>query len=568
MLGLGPLNSYPMNTLPLMQGAAVVVPDSQTWRLRVLIGGVDVSDRLTGRASVEAEENAARLCSINMLPEPGVIELDQWTGKPLQFWRQRLEGETVASEFLWFSGWAQKPVLNINTHVLGLVATCERQRRLADMTLDQVRELVGGDYAVGVFGEPDDAQRYAADLLSTRPYSLDCGPDGAFRLTAWAAKAVPDYTLTADEVVDGSLGLELVTADQLINQIQLTVEYRYQRLRHREYSFNWTHPGANFCGWLAMDTELPTLSMLQSALDQANWSQLSLQYEALPPTGPNPCGGGGVWINRWSDPHLLSFSARVAARSSQSLTESYPITLSASGSIAAYGLRTQAERYSDDIEFDGRDWENQSGGRPAGSVQDELGDWIIDKGDAERRGDLLRTAMAVEVTRMFSQHRLNRVRLQVPVGDQVFDLVHTVYVRALGIQAQGKAARVVATWDHDAGTEVVDLELAISRAGMSVEPTPLQPPERPLFDFGIAPPSSGELSTQLGGRPESPPFNTEQDGFAGNYRWLFPGAETYPRRLQITTPEIPAEHRDPVTGERSASYTVDIPNDLLVMEVL
>lgn len=568
MLGLGPLNSFPMNTLSVMLGAAVVVPDSQAWRVRVLIGGEDVSDRLTGVASIEFEESGSRLCTLRLLPDAGVFEPDAFTGRPVTFYHQRLEGDVVAAQLLWFTGEAMQPSVDLGSKVVTITATCQRQRRLADMTTEQIAALIPGDYAVGVFGEIEDGERYAANLLSTRALALDCGADGQFRLTAWEAAAVAHYTFTADEIIDDTLRLTLATADQLLNRVELTVEYRYQRLRHREYTFSWEHPAGSFCVWLADNTQLPTLSMLTGALDQANWSTLGLTYEALPPSMPNPCGSGGAWINRYiADPHLLEFNARVGARVAQTLTETYKLTLEVDGSLTAYGVRGGTARYSDDVEFDGGEWEGEDGPRPETAVLDELGDWIIDQDEPERRNNLLRTAYAVEYVRMHASHRLSRLAFQTPITDDVFDLVHTIQVEALGVRAKGKVVRGAARWDHDSGEAVAELELALTRVGQVEAGAGFILPDRPEFDFGAPPEAIAHLATQLGGRFTSPPYDEDVDGFAGNYGWETPSAEGYPRRLQITTPDIAAEHRDPAAATREQTYSVGLPSDLLLLEV-
>ncbi|MFI8744476.1 hypothetical protein ACIGKL_04890 [Pseudomonas sp. NPDC077186] len=567
MLGLGALNTAPVNTLPALVGQAVTVPDSQVWRLRVQIGGEDVSARLTGVASIEFEESGSRLCTLRLLPEPGVFEPDAFTGQQVTFYHQRLEGDLVAAQALWFTGEAMQPSLDISSQVLTVTATCQRQRRLAAMTPEQIAALVPGDYAVGVFGEIDDPERYAADLLSTRALSLDCGADGQFRLTAWEAAPVAHYSFTADEIIDGSLQLKLATADQLLNRVELTVEYRYQRLRHREYTFAWEHPAGSFCVWLGDDTELPTLSMLTGALDQANWTTLGLTYEALPPSMPNPCGNGGSWGNRFTaDPHLLAFNARVGARVAQTLTETYKLTLEVPGSVAAYGVRGGSARHADEVEFDGGAWEDEEGPRPETATQDELGDWIIDEDEPARRENLLRTAFAVERTRMHASHRLSRLAFQTPVTDEVFDLVHTAQVEALGMRARGKVVRGAVRWDHDSGEAVAELELALARVGQVAAGAGFTLPARPVFDFGEPPESIAQLATQLGGRPTSPEYDEDLDGFAGNYGWETPSSESHPRRLQITTPDIAAEHRDPAEATREQSYAVGLPGDLLLLE--
>lgn len=79
-----------------------------------------------------------------------------------------------------------------------------------------------------------------------------------------------------------------------------------------------------------------------------------------------------------------------------------------------------------------------------------------------------------------------------------------------------------------------------------------------------------ELATQIGGgdetqtsgRPTSPPYDPDLPGFAGNYTFQDPGAEVYPRRFLVMTPEVEAAVRDPVSAEQTAIYDIEIPNDL------
>ena len=99
-------------------------------------------------------------------------------------------------------------------------------------------------------------------------------------------------------------------------------------------------------------------------------------------------------------------------------------------------------------------------------------------------------------------------------------------------------------------------------------PYAITPPGAPVFYFGQAPSHSAVLVTQLGGSLDSPPFDDTVDGFSGNYSWLAGGAPTYPRRLQFTTPDIDGAHRDPVEAEARAVFRIEVPTDLLSMEVL
>jgi hypothetical protein len=84
-----------------------------------------------------------------------------------------------------------------------------------------------------------------------------------------------------------------------------------------------------------------------------------------------------------------------------------------------------------------------------------------------------------------------------------------------------------------------------------------------------------KLDTHIGGgdqsitpsRATSPPYDPEWDGFTGNYSIPNEGAEMYPRRFQVTTPEIEAAVRDPMEAGTGAQYNIAIPDDLLETEV-
>lgn len=573
LLNGSPLNGAALNgaPLPTSQTEVIELAEGSRWRLRVLVNNQELSHRLTGSLVIDREESAARMVELSLVAEPGALNIDGWTGTPIQVYRQRIEDGAVASEQLRFSGIVRPPRFTPTSQVIRLTGTCDLQNRVEQMTIEQINALVPGDWSAAVFGELSSHWQYAQDKLSTRQLSLDSAPDGSLRVTPWAPVAVPHFRFGPSTVLDGSLDVTPAEAGQLVNRVELSVEFRFLRLRQREHTYSWSHPAGNFCGWYVETSELPTESMLQETLEQADWDAYTApNVVELPPDLINPCGLGGAWYNAYTaDPHLLSFTALVARRTAQTLTERYTITLQAPGSISAFGERPQRERYSDDVEYDSRSWESLPvESRPVGAVQDELGDWVIDKDEGTRRDAVLRTAILREVVRMADSHRQTRVVFQTPIVDQVYDTTHTARVEALGTEAQGKIVRVQEAWDIEAGTEIATVELAIRRGGAAAESDPLDIPARPGFDFGAPPDATTLLATQLGGRPASPPLDEDLDGFAGNYSVIFGGTNTYPRRLQITTPDIDAQYRDPAEAERARSYQVGLGSDLLQVEVV
>lgn len=554
------------------QTTIIQLADGCRWRLRAVLNGVDISTRLTDVVTLDREEGAARLLRLSLIPEPGVLSLDDLTGKSMALYRQRLEGETVEAEQLRFTGVTMQPGINASTKMIALTATCDLQNRIEKMTQAEIDALLPGSlYAEAVFGEVESHWSYCQNRLTTLAGNLDSAPDGSLRFTPWQPANTAHFSFGPSEVLSGSLSIQPADASQLINKIEITVEYRYSRLRHREHQVSWMHPAENFCTWLPNSTELPTQSMLLSALDQGGWSVLgNPSMTTLPPSMANPCGFGGGWVNTFTeDPHLLSFAASLAQRTAQTFTELYTLTLTATGSISTFGERPSRERYSDEAEFDSRSWEDlPADSRPAEAVQDALGDWVIDKDEVGRRENTLQAALLREWVRVHASHRQTRVVFQTPIIDLVYDTTHTVQITALGTQAQGKVSRVQEVWDIGRGTELATIELAIYRGGQVVTDDELLPPSRPAFDLGAAPATSTTLATQIGGRVDSPPFDEALDGFSGNASAMAAGSESYPRRLQFSTPDIPAEHRDPAEATAIANYQVGLPTDLLLTEVV
>ncbi|RMH86430.1 hypothetical protein EA796_00950 [Pseudomonas sp. AOB-7] len=552
------------------QTETVTPPASSRWRLRVLLDGLDVSARLTGQLAIDREEGAARLARLSLRPQPGLLDLDVFTGKPLQVYRQRLQGTAVVSEQLRFTGVTLRPSLDATRGVVGLTGTCDLQNRIEQLPIEAIDALVPGYYAEAVFGEIESHWQYAQDRCSTLMGNLESAPDGSLRMTPWTPAAVAHFTFGADAVLDGSVEVQPADVGQLLNQVELVVEYRYSRLRQRQQGYTWGHPAGSFCVWRLNSTELPTRSMLRDALDQGGWQSRGTAMETLPPSAPNPCLDGIPWNNPYTaDPFLLGFHSTLIKRFTQTITERYHITLDAVGSQAAFGAHPGRERYSDEVAYEAGDWENQPADLdPPGAVRDELDDWVIDQDEPARRDNTLHTVLRCEQVRIAASHRQTRVLFQTPITDAVYDTLHTARLAALGTVAQGKVVRVQERWDMDGGSEVATLELAIRRGGAAVAADPLILPARPTFDLSdVPPPSPPLLTTQLGGAVSSPPFDESRDGFSGNYSITAPGSETYPRQLRLTTPDIPARHRDPVETETVARYSLNLATDLLLTEV-
>ncbi len=87
MINGSPLNSGPLNTLragvaPQPEPEYRVHGTSYVWRVRLMVGGVDMTAILTGQLDVDREEGAAAVAGFSLYLAPGQpVVPTQWIGK-------------------------------------------------------------------------------------------------------------------------------------------------------------------------------------------------------------------------------------------------------------------------------------------------------------------------------------------------------------------------------------------------------------------------------------------------------------------------------------------------------
>lgn len=548
------------------------------WKIALRLAGVDWSDRLTGQVVVEAEESAARIAEFVLAPESGPITVPDLVGVSVEIDFLVLDSAGVVQEtHRLFTGRLDLPDYDMTQQVIRCSASDGLQDRQEAMTQAAIAAEIGGRWSAALFDAEADGWTYTQDRLSTQPYAFDLAADGmTARLTAWATKPTPDYTLGVDDFVYDSLAVELLPRRDLTNVIDITVQYRYQRRRHRAHSLGWAwQNGAaiSFCDWFSETTTLPNRTMVLGALNGTGWWIDTISWGQLPASDPDPCNTGAAWVisEEVRAELVFSFSANIYRRQTQPVTETYEVQVRAPQSVTQYGELVRTERASLETESDTEDWERvEDTFLPPGGYTDGIGDWVMDMDDATERTDAVETGLAVGRTRILEAHRRNRVRLSMPIAP-VVDLVHTVRVESPRVKAQGKVARLVHTADLDAGTAVTELNLAVSRTGSQapgVEDALIAPSAPDTTPAIAQPPSSSSMLTQIGGKVASPTYDEDQNGYSGNYSIIEGGGVIYPVRFLAEAPEIESEVRSNVEGTAQATYNTNIPNDLLEVAAL
>lgn len=567
MLNGSPLNGAPLNGAA--QRAAPAPPDyvvrgvGYRWRLRLLVGGVDMTAQLTGGVDVDREEGAAGVAGFALYIAPGtpVVPTD-WIGKSVSLdYISTTAG--VTSEDRRYTGKIASPVWNPTTRLLSCECSDQLQQRVEAMTVAAIDSLAGGYWSADIF-EPTEGRShwdYALERLSTRPVSLDCSPAGALRVTSWYASA-PHFVFGPGTTLYQSLGLDLAPLSSITNRVEIEFSYRYSRLWQRNQQYTWQHPETEgsigiggFCLWRTFPSELPTVEMVEEATSGNGQTLLTPSYYYLPGTMADPCGDGNPWSNTF-DNLLLGAAWKGARRWAQVVTEVYPLVLATAAGEVEDTRIVQRASYSFEVEDEAAEaWESDpiTGGDSS----------VTDLHDETRRATAINAVLRIHQTEIIAAHRATLISWDVPTSMAMgVDLIHTLELTAEGVHAVGKCRRIVDRFDLASGSAVTTLTIAVMRGGGVSDPLTL-PPRLGVGAGGTEDSGAGlDLPTQLSGYL-LPPYDEDLPGFSGNND-AGGGEETFPRRLDAPVDEIPAGERDEnMLTAAEQLYRVGLPNNTL-----
>jgi hypothetical protein len=570
------LNGSPLNALPLNALAAAVtytVPvvkgDSYRWKLLVLIGGVDMSSRLTGTVTVDRERGSAGVATLVLQLLPGAVVPSDWIGRTVTIhYVSTALGETTLS--LRFTGRIVKTDWDSLTRTLSCQCSDQLQQRVEALEVTAIDALTGGYWSPDVFEAVDGRSRwdYALERMGTIPASLDSAADGTLRVSSWYAAATPDFVFGPDTTVYESIRVSYAELTNLTNTVKIEADYRFARLWQWNIHYGWVHPGlggssgeAGFCNWRQDDTELPTIDMVQSATESSGQTLLAgASYQLLPPSGVY-CDPPQGWTNNFTD--LLLAAGWVGGRRwNQPVTMQYRINVVAEASVAAAGEVIGRERVALEVQNDTSEaWES---GEFTGGTTGQT-----DVIDEARRVSALECILHQAATTVIGAHTQTEVSWDVPTSMVMgVDLTHTLRLEDQNVGAQARCSRVNDSFDMASAIAITTLSISVMRGGGTVS----DPLTAPAFAGYVPSPGDPEdqdkiLPTQLGGRNESPIYDEEKLGFSGNYTEndldINPDLELFPRRLDLEAPEIAEALRDEKATEVPVTYRVAIPNDWL-----
>lgn len=575
MLNAAPLNSLPLNALPRggddpdIETVIIEPGRSFAWTVQLLLGGVDVTEQLTGGISIQCSEDGDSVATFALWLGPEPVDVISYTGQTVSIdYIVAGDPEIISRRF---TGSLVQPEFDVVSRVL----TCEATTRLTDtieaMEVEAIDQLVGGLWSEDVFEELAGRSRwdYAQERLSTRAASLNADRLGNPRITAWHAAGV-HWEFAPGSTVYESVDVSLATLGEALNVVELELDYRYSRYRQRNQNYSWTHPGTGgnrsidgFIAWKADSTELPDIEMVASAADSAGWFMTRANWGRLP--GDITEGPGSPWYNKNLD-LLLWADFTVSVRWTQRAVEQYRLRLEVSESVAAVGEVIRRERVvlDTDTEAD-RLWEQ---GRTLLDDEGEPQEQPVTRPirrDQPRLNRAVTTALARAQVQLLAAQRGNRAGWQIPLAHALgVEIGQQVRLADQGALVVGTVVELADEMNLNTGQAMLTVGIAVSRGTAGAVSDVLATPQAPGFVDAPGPTISGTLPTQIGLMSWSPPYDDELPGFAGSYS-VGNGdpALRYPRRFAIDTPEIPDQWRDEITAERTAAYRVAPPVDIL-----
>lgn len=564
------------------------------WSPVVVIGGVDVSARLTGAISVSAAEDSARVASFSVVPA-SPAELWGFDGKTLTI-DVALFKSTSTAVYRLFTGIIERCEFDPVTRVAQLACRDGWQERpLACASAADVEALLGGlatpSAAVAPWSatEPDPAA-YFSTLLDTLPGATAIDANGLWRVIPWSIGA-PLATFTADDVFDDSVRVLTAARADVPSAVKAALAVRYHRLHAAEVDLNWTAVANTYYVVDGLPT-LPKSTVMEALQGVSGWliKGKPAIVEPLPGSFPVLVGGDTVYYivsPEFARTTCHSFTATLYRRWYQEVELSYTITIDMGGA----SNRDESIRASVASTFDASAWETAPSAESASGLYQANAPTVTapptgyeglpapfppTNGALDHLGDIalpdLQAAaqhvVARAVRKAASGKRHRRVIFERPL-DPRWEIGAVLAVNACGVAAVGQVSELEHTLDIDSGAAASTFTLAVPEsAGASTTFTATVAAPSASVTHALTDPT---LGTHVGASYDTPAVPTEDDllGFlcnvvptSANYDASKP---VYEPQFRLILPEIAAPSRDPLTVEAPISASVAIAGGSLTL---
>lgn len=562
-----------------------------SWSARVFVGGIDVSSRLTGALRIEAEEDSARVASLDMIPVSSA-QLVALEGAAVSI-DITVAGGGYSATRRRFTGVVESVTFSAASRVASLSCRDGYQDRIrAAGSESAVRTLLGGLETVSPKivawndDEPDPAG-YFAGALDTVPGATFIDGAGSWRVVSWDI-GTPARTYTAGDMFDPGPTVQTAQRAELPSAVVATLTHRFQRLHNVELGLNWQEPERE--NYVIRGIMSPMKSMVAQALENlGDWIVKGNPVLASPVPDVYPVWDGVQTtyyvVSHEAAPLLIrTLSATIYRRWYQDVERRYQVT------VDLGGLSGRDESVSRGIrsEFDASGWESgrrsepslgiYSANPPPGAEDDPeptgyealQAPWPPANGAMDHFADLSSADVQqacrhviAEATRKAAQwRRRQRVSFERP-ADLRLEIGEVAGFSAYGVAGKGQVAAWVESYDIDSGACVGQYTLAAPSGSGDVTgfSATISIPSPSVVHAQTASP----LDNWIGADSNTPAAALNPDSLAGFLCNTLPTSDfydadkpTYETQFRIVLPEIPASVRDPASELVEIDATINL----------
>lgn len=557
------------------------------WYATVIVGGVDVSARLTGTCRVSGGEDAARLLSFSVIPaspaelagyDSAAVTLDVTlfrTGQTATY--RRFTGRVEAVRFSPASrvaeidcrdGWQERP------------AACA--------TADQVEALFGGlaqpcAKIVAWNSVTPDPVAYFNGLLATLRGATAIDSSGIWQVVPWSI-GTPAASFGPGDVFADSVELSRPNRADVPSAIVATLSHRYNRLHAAEKNLAWQ--AVERARYVVDGLPTAPKSMIAAALSGASgWLVKGSPVIVEPTPGVYPVIVGGQTV-----PYVVSheaaaitcqsFTATLYRRWYQQVEVRYRISIDMGGASE----RDDAIAVGIESTFDAGAWESGPKSEadtgiyqanaptvavPPTGYEGLPEPWPPANGALDHAADIdntllqsaARHVVALAVRKAAQGKRRQTVRFARPL-DPRWEIGSVLAVSAYGVAATGQVVEFDESLDHDSGLVESTYRLACpAGSGTTTGYTASVTPPAVTVSHLLTMPA---LGNHVGASLDTPATPDEATllGFlcnvlptSDNYA---PTKPVYQPQFRLVMPEIPAAVRDPLVIDAAITSAVQI----------
>lgn len=523
-----------------------------------------------------------------------------------------IQGDTVRRLITAKVDYPQLDLLNKRIHISG---ANNRDDLLEKKYASSVNSI--GLYSTVVFGEKGSIAEQVKARLSTIPYSIDFDSYNNPMLTSWYAKEVPDFVFDSNDIIvrELDLHLDLQERQQIVNEINITLNYRRTRLYEIQRDFSWSAPyNGDSADYLLHLYSQPTISMILNAIKDTSWVTVNgpvftngyrprvgllggyfgtTSATQLDANGDPIIGANGYKLvsnlpaEEKLNQDVMAAEWTMKKRFSQFIDEEFHLTVKAPQSQSKWGELSAVEKYAYEDEFDASPWENNERGFtiPANAVYD--GDNLyfdLPETVAGKLNSAILCALHKAKTDILKTHRQTIVTFTVDGIIPNLELSHTVEINKNILSAKGKVVSIKFNLNTLDGNCSTTISLALFK--MDEDPiteTNLSAPARltytpTLTGPGIVLGSTYLSANDVGTAKQASELSGSElwNGFIGTkvvkYSSNIAGGDTYSYRpeflneYRVDTPPIGSYLRGKKILTQVADYTILIRNDDLTVD--